>query len=331
MNRLRQHPSGEPLHVEIFYSNKTKLVDKPPRFFVEKVGALVDNVGVRSLKQEHCFPAAILAFGATGYLALAAPQPGFRTPVVPGILDLRTIGQYRKTVQTDVDTDFSSGCRQWLGGALHAETNEPAAGLALDGDRFDGSLQRPMQFDFDMPDSLHAQFSAIEQPTPVAVRRESNAVISAEGTKSREARLVSPLHAGKESLKGLIDPTEDILAAGEVRESQATIFAHRLQLVRLVVVIDRFAADLPGTNPLFEGGVIETGCFPQLAVEKINLRRRWIQPVFVRQAHVCLLSSGTSMFTRFITNFAVPERGEKHSAIAESLFRCRLKATVPEA
>ena len=174
-----------------------------------------------------------------------------------------------------------------------------------------------MQFDLDVPRTLDAQLSVVEQPAAVGIGRKGDAVIAAERTEPREARRIPALASGKESLKGLVDPPQNILAAREIRQRQAAIGAHRLQLVRLVIVVDRLAANPPRPDPLFKRSVVEAGRVPQLAVEKFHLGCggyiRYLKAkrihLYFRMKHQCLRGQNMHGSTK--------TKRERLSAVAE--------------
>ena len=192
VNGLRQHPAGKSFHVEIFDRYQAVFVDQLAGFLVLEIRTLIEHLDMRPLKKLYCFAAALAALLAPCHLALATPQAGLRVPVVVRILNLRSIGQHRETVQPNIDTSAKFAGWKRLRLAFHAETHEPASGLALDRYRLDRAFNGPVQFNFDMPRTLDPQFAVVEQPAAIPVRRKGNAVVAAEGTKSGEPRRVSP-------------------------------------------------------------------------------------------------------------------------------------------
>ena len=84
-------------------------------------------------------------------------------------------------------------------------------------------------------------------------------------------------------------------------QRQAAIGAHRFQLVRLVVVVDRLAANLPRANALLQRAVVQVARLAKLAIQEHCLRLRRVYPILKTQAHLNLslpssncLSSGGS-------------------------------------
>ena len=287
VNGLRQHSRGETLHVQIFDGDHAVLVHQSARQLVLKVGALVAHVNMRALEQPHGLTSPGAAFLPPRHLALTAPQVGFGVPVVPGILDLRAIREHRKTVQPDIDSDFV--CAHWKRRdiALHAEAHEPAARFPLDGRCLDPTFDRPVQFDLDVTRTMQTDAPVIEETASAWMLRERDAVIATGGTVARESRLFfSTFHPAKESLEPLIDTAQDILCALRIHQRQTPVRTHGRQLLVLVVVADRFAANLPCAYALLKSGIVKGAGFPQLAVQKFHLWLRGIQTILEGQAHL---------------------------------------------
>jgi len=94
VNGLGQHSAGEPLHVQILNGDQAVLLNQLVRELVLEVGPLVPHVSVSTLQQPHRFAVAIALFvSAPRHLPLSTAKPSFRCAVVPGVGDLRPIGQ----------------------------------------------------------------------------------------------------------------------------------------------------------------------------------------------------------------------------------------------
>ena len=70
------------------------------------------------------------------------------------------------------------------------------------------------------------------------------------------------------------------------------IRAHRLQLVGLVIVIDRLVANLPSADPLLPGGMVERAGIAQIAGEACGLRSGGINSVFESEGQALDHSAG---------------------------------------
>lgn len=115
---------------------------------------------------------------------------------------------------------------------------------------------------------------------------------------ARKAGFLSAFHARVEYLVGLIDPAQYILAVGGVRQGQTTIGAHRLQLVGLIVVVDRLVARLPGVVAFLLGGVVERAGFLQFGGEE---RPGRVDPVFEGDAQLTSVCAESPIFNRAST------------------------------
>lgn len=306
MNRLRQHPASEPLHVQILNSDYAVLVHQLPRQFVVEIGSLVPNVNVSPLKQQYSLTAAGAALPATGDLALTATEPGLRVPVVPGVLDLGPIGHHCETGEPHVNSGGAVAGRQRLGIALDTEAGEPAARFALDRNRLDLAFDGTVQVDLDFTSALNPKFGC-GQLAAISVGRERDAVIAPERPKSREPDLLlATLAPGKEGSERLVDSSQYVLAAREVGKGEASVRPHRLQLVGLIVVVDRLAANFPGSDAFFQSGVIEAGGFLQFASKEHHLSLRQQKLVLEGQTHLLPLSPETLVFTTVLSTLDVP-------------------------
>lgn len=286
VNGLGQHSAGKPSHVQVFHCNQRVFVDNLPRLLVLKVRALIPNMRVRPLQLADRFTAAITSLVlAPRYLALGAAEPGFGLAVVPGVLNLRSIGEDRKTVQTYIDSGFGGTGWKRMSIAFHAKAHEPASGLALDRHGLNCALDGPVQFDLDVPRALDTQLAGIEQAAAVAVGRKGDAVVAPRRAVARKARFLSALHTGVERLVGLSHSAQHVLATGEVGQRQAAVGAHRLQLVRLIVIVDALVARLPGVVAFLFRRVVERAGVTEFAGQEDGLRLRGDQPVFEGNAH----------------------------------------------
>ena len=230
---------------------------------------------------------------ATLAAALAAGKPALDSAQVrqlalqmPGIVDLGAIRENRKAVQTNVNPDVLRRLRQGDRVPIDRKTHVPVIYIPLDRHRFDLALNRPVQLDFDDTSALDTQLAFIEQTAAVAIGRKGDAVVPVEGTEARKTGIGAAFHPREESLEGLIQTAQHILAAGEVCQPDESFGPHLLQLIRLVVVADALPADLPGVAPFLKPGVIQIAGFVELTLEKLNLSSGRVEAVFISKAHL---------------------------------------------
>src|ERR1035438_9271585 len=79
---LRQHSTGETLHVQILNGNHAVRVNQFARQFVLKVGPLVAHVDVGALEQPHSLASSVATLLPSSHLPLATAQARLRIPIV---------------------------------------------------------------------------------------------------------------------------------------------------------------------------------------------------------------------------------------------------------
>src|SRR5262249_39368215 len=94
------------------------------------------------------------------------------------------------------------------------------------------------------------------------------------------------LHAAKERLKRLLDPAQDILAGGEIREAQAAIGPNHLELVGLIVVVERGVRRAGSIPALLKRSIIQMPRLFELSLQGVNLLACRIEPIAVALPHL---------------------------------------------
>jgi hypothetical protein len=202
-NRFRQHSAGESFHVQIFNCDKSVSVHDLAGSLVNEVAPLLANVSVDSLERNKRFAAAGASFLPASYLSLRTPEFCLSVSGEARIGNLGSIGENGKGSQSNVYANRLIAGRERSCRGFNRKTDEPTPRFALDCDRLDCSRNWPVQLDLNVTGALDTQLTAIEQPAAIAVRREGDAVVTAERAKARESRLVATLYASKERLEGL--------------------------------------------------------------------------------------------------------------------------------
>jgi hypothetical protein len=201
---------------------------------------------------------------------------------------MRTIGQRREALRADIYPGGIVTRRQGNGVPLDAETDEPASRFTLDGDGFNVAVQWAMKLNLYVSSPLDAELCIVEQAAPVAVARVGNAVISPERTIPWKSWLLAAFDASKKCLVCLIKTAQYVLRACEVGEGQAAISAHRLQLIRLIVIRDRLPACFPGIVALLLRRIVKGAGLLELVFQKLGLAFGWVKTVFENKAHSVL-------------------------------------------
>ena len=319
MYGLGKHSARQPFNVQVFYDNSPVAIHQPTTNFVVKAGPLVLDLLVRLSNKHTGFRPALARFLSTCHLSLASPQDCSRTVKVSGVVDLCPIGQRSQRNQPHVDADLLQRFRQRLRVSLYRKAGIPPINTAFDGDPLNLSFNRTVQLNFDLARSLNTKLAVAEQAASVAIRK-SNTVETPRRFESRKSRLIAALAACEERLEGFVETAQDVLAARKVRECEATIGTHCLQLVRLIVVVDRLAAELPSANSLFKPSVVQRARFAKLAVQKLNLSFSGIQAVFERGAQ----------YSRIASPDALAYHLKVLATKGRNLFLCQLKQAVSE-
>ena len=284
---LGKHATRQTFDIQIFNGNQTIAVDQPSTGIVVKVRTLVLDLLMRLRHKLTGFSPALTRLLSPRHAALSSTQDRSRTVKMTLVIDLRSVGQGSQRSQSDIDTDCFSGFWQRFRLPLHRKTYVPLIYAALDRDRLDRAFNRTMQLDFDLSRTLDAQPVA-QQSASISVQRKGQTVIAAERAKPWKSRLITTFASGKECFERLVQSSQHVLAAREIRKRETPIRSHRLQLVRLVVVINRLAAQFPRSNAFFKSSIIKRARFAQLTVQKLNLMFGGIQTVFERQAQLLL-------------------------------------------
>src|SRR6516164_3434331 len=223
-----QYSARESLDVEVFHRDQPVAFHQPAAEMMMKGGTLVSDFTVRLGHQCGGLAAATAAALATGKPALGAAQVRQPALKVSGIVDLPAIRKSDKAVQPDIHADLLGRRRQRDGVPLDRKTHVPVVHVPLDRNSLDLTLQWPVQLDLDPTSALDTQLAVIEQSAAIAVGGKGDTVVAPERTETREAGFLAASYAGEERLEGLIQPTEHILAAGEVCQSDQPFDAHRL-------------------------------------------------------------------------------------------------------
>jgi hypothetical protein len=219
VHRLGQHSTGHALDLQILDHDGSVILDQPEREAMLKVVSLIPDSSVNLLQQHHGFTTPMRTFLATGDFALGTPEASLALLIPSRIGNRRAIGKGRQILQTQVNPNCSIERRQWLGFALNRKTDVPLAAFAFHGNRLNCAGHRAVQLHFHWTDALHPKYVAM-QPHSISIAGKSDAVETAAGFESGIASFFPSLHPAKERLKGLVDSTKNILAAGEIRQTQ---------------------------------------------------------------------------------------------------------------
>ena len=291
MHSLRQHPAGQSFDVEVFNGDQPEAIHQHASRFVMKIPALIPNMQVGALQSVHGLASPVTAALPPSDLALCSPQPSLTIFEVAGILNAGAVGERCKGFQPNVNAYGFRALGQRQGIDFDAEADVPTPGFALQGDRFDRTLERAMPFDFEIADTLTVQLAIVADLAAVVVGGEGVGVETGVGFKPRVPSFLTRLHAAEERFEGLIDPPKDILTGRKICQAQTAIGTNRPELVGLIVIVQRDSALFVGITALLQSRVIQKPGPFQLNVENFGLTACGIQPVLIALPH----RSGSSL------------------------------------
>lgn len=133
VNGLRQHATRQPFNIQVLDRNHAEPVHQLAAGIVVECGALITDSTVRFGYEHADLATPIASPFATGKSALCAPQMSESASELSGILYLRTIGEHRELVQSNIDTyHLRQRVGQRNGFALDGEAHIPVVDVPLD-------------------------------------------------------------------------------------------------------------------------------------------------------------------------------------------------------
>src|SRR5262245_24659261 len=280
INRLSEHSCRQALDIQVLYNDQSKYNNQSPGNFVREIRSLVAHVGVCALQVSHGFLSVITAALTASDLALRSPQRSLSFSVISGIFDLGSVRERSKGSKPYIKASLLGRRRQKFRFTFYAEYGIPLPGLALDGDGFDRAFNGPMQFQFDLPHALNAQFAIIQQFGSVTISGESDAVVSTGRPEPWITGRLTSLDALEECLESLIQPPQYVLRALSINQTEIAGGADVLQLIGLIAIIQRFTGHPISIAPLLQGCIVKAAGFGQLGIERNRLGGARIEPVF---------------------------------------------------
>jgi hypothetical protein len=289
MHRLRQHSTGHSFDVQVFYGDKSVAIDDTARNFVVKVIPLILDVSELSLEQLHGLASAVrFLVGSTSETALRYPEFLLFFLVESRIVYLSTIIKRCKSGKPNVNSYSFRGCWQRSRFALNREDHKPSASLTLDRNCLNLALDRAMQLNLYIANSLSIN-EFVNQLAPITVGRESERIVSLIRFESWETWFLAFFDSRKECAESLIQSAKNILAARKVINPDKSIGSQLLQPIGLIVVVDRLLLVLPCVNSFLKRLVVEIASRTQLSIQRLSLLGVWIYAIFERLAHLLSL------------------------------------------
>src|SRR4051794_9873854 len=123
---------------------------------------------------------------AARYLALRPAEFRLCRFVVSGIINRGAVRKRGEMRQAHVNADTFRRGRKRNSCPFDTKTNKPVIRLALHGYRFDRSLYRTVELDFDVACSLDAELAGRHQLATIPISGEGDRVVTARGFIARE-------------------------------------------------------------------------------------------------------------------------------------------------
>jgi len=219
---------------------------------------------VNFLEQRNSLTSAARTLLATGHPPLGATQFCFSVSMPSRIRNRFAVGEGGEGFESDIDADCIIENGKRLGFPFGGEANVPLAALAFDRDRFNLACNGAVQFNFDLSDALNAKRISSEFDS-ITVTGKRDAIETSARLEAREARFLMSFHPKEKRLEGFVYSPKNILAAGEVCKTQISSGANIFQLIRLVVVVERFLGGAIGIATFLQSAVVESAGFAKLA------------------------------------------------------------------
>lgn len=282
-NRLSEHPASKPFNIQVLNGYQPVCVNDLSRFFVMKVSALIADVIVEPLKQEHRLVATVRAPLAPRYTPLQAPELDLGDPEPARVLNRAPVAQCGEVTKPHINPDGVRIERQGFRFTLDTKQREPAASLTFDCQGFNPAFNRPMLHDFNNPDFRQSKF-APKQCVPNAPKHKT--VESSHGSEARIPRILPTLNTSEERLKGKMDILQDMLQ--NLRVDSLNVLSNCSdvrQLSGLGIKPYGLSLQTPSVPALLKRGVIKLAAHCQLLIQDSLLGFGGIDTVSKRLYH----------------------------------------------
>jgi len=280
VDRTSEHTSGQRPDIQILDSDKAIGINQLPAEFMLEVRPLISDVSVSLLEQSDGFSPADTAPLAAGHLPLTPaqlPQSHFE---IAGVSHQLAIRQGGEGIKPHIDADSLE--RRYHNRHIddHRKAGVPLSGFTLQCQGLNFASDRPVHFHLDDTDPLYLDPADIGEVAAVSPGRERVAIEPIPGLEAGIARFPASLHPAEESLEGLVNPPEHVLAGGVIGQLQVTGIPYLLELVSLVVVVKANSLHPPCLTSFLESRVIQGAGFRQLMFKGYVLLFAREKPVF---------------------------------------------------
>lgn len=278
VNALGEHSACQTLDVQIFDRDQSVVVNDLSRLFVMEISALIADVVVPPLEQKHGLAPPVRTFLPSRYAPLQAAEFGLSIAEPARVLNHDAVAQCGKGGKADVDTGHVRAEGQRFRFALNREDSKPPTRFTLNQESLNYSIKRAVQLYFDGPDFREPEFVATKS---IANLPECQTVVTACGSETRIASLLTTLDAAKKPGKSKMDTLKDIFKyLGVNCRNVVSILFNLWQLQYLIEERNRFSFKVPSVTSLLQGAIVKLCAYCKSVFESRSLTFGGINPVF---------------------------------------------------
>lgn len=279
INRLAKPAASQSLNVQIFNSDQAVGVYNLARFLVMKVSALIADVIMPTLKNQHGLTSPIRSLLTSRNTPLQSPQFCLCVSKKARIFNNTTIAQGCERTQPNVYADHAGSEWERLHVTLNSEDRKPAPRLALNRERLNRSINWPMQFYANPADLRQPQLIPSESMSDLP---KNDAVVSTRRTESRIAWFLAAFNAPEKRLERKVDVLKG--AFKHLGVYRCYVFSDLLnvrELDGLVKERDRLTFTQPCVTSLLNRCVVKLTAQRKSLIQCLDLLYGRINPVFV--------------------------------------------------
>jgi hypothetical protein len=287
---------------EVFYRNKTKLVDNLSAVLMGKVGPAPPNALMHPGDYLTFGFALGCAFFSFGQFTLGFCQRFFFFSKEPGISNLLTIREGSKGFKPNVNTNLTRIFREYVRfNPFATEANIPFASTTFgERDSFDLTFDRTVEFNFDVTNLANNQGRVFQFAAGGGLGKGYR-VVTAKTLKAGITRFLSRFNPPKESFQGKFEPDRYILQdlGMNLTERRSFNFKKR-QLSLLVIQADAFAGFFINAFALAKPVIVQPATIFKLLFEQGFLAFGRPYSEFERLSHTNILSEFTQKIARLV-------------------------------
>ena len=318
---LAQVPLSQAVHVQILDDDKPEPPTQVPCQLPVEILSLSSKLKVKlSYLFTHPFPS-FTAFPLLAQDTLFFCQLSFSFLIPAGVFDNFPVRKGKQVLNTNVYSDGGiQGRKQTSEGILrdiNRKGNIPAVRLLRYPCLFDSAFGKgTVPENLDQTDVLDVEAVLLDSKTIVVDEFQGPKAV--RFLKAGIARFLPCFKPPEEGLKGLIQPSKDLLTSREVQSTKLGGIPQFLKLCSLVVVADTFTVLLPGFPSLGQGCVVKPAAkFKELPEGPLLVLAR-IEPILVRSKHLPTFLSFDIPLYYFLANLtqgtdviaSAPKRGK---------------------